>query len=124
MKRTDRLNSLLKEVISEVMHKDLHHIEGVDCFLTVTRVEIAEDLSEAKVYVNIMQGDKEKVLNVLQGRLAGQIAKRASKKVVLRYFPRLHFVLDKGLDHQMNMADVLAQIEQERKNRLGDSDDV
>jgi len=120
IKRTVRLNSLLKEVISEVIHRDIHHIPLIDQMITVTRVEITSDLSYAKVFVSVIGDEKKKksVLDCLKG-LAGPIAKLASKKVVMRYFPSLEFELDVGLEKQLHMEEVLLKISKERQERAG-----
>jgi ribosome-binding factor A len=46
-RRTQRLNSLLKEVLSEVIHKDVKN-PRISPLTTVTRVEITKDLTQTK----------------------------------------------------------------------------
>ena len=53
VQRTDRLNSLLKEVISEVIKRDVRN-PHVGELLTVTRVDITKDLHYAKVYISVL----------------------------------------------------------------------
>jgi ribosome-binding factor A len=48
---------------------------------------------------------------------AGFIAVHASKKVVLRHFPELHFQLDDSVAKQMRIDTLLRQIEHERDGR-------
>ena len=57
--RVDRLNSLLKEVISEVIRKEVQHPD-INEFITVTRVDITKDLRHAKVYISIIGTDDKK----------------------------------------------------------------
>lgn len=115
-KRTDRLNSLLKEVISDVIRKDVRnpHVNGL---LTVTRVDITKDLHYAKVYISIIgtQEEKEKTIAALQSA-AGFIAVNSSKQVVMRYFPALTFKLDTGVEKHMRIEDLLQKIKEERDN--------
>lgn len=115
--RTDRLNSLLKEVISEVIRKDVRN-PHVNELVTVTRVDITKDLHYAKVYVSVI-GDqivKAETLAALQSA-AGFIAVNASHKVVMRYFPTLTFKLDDSVDKHMRVATLLNEISEERKTR-------
>ena len=120
-KRTVRLNSLLKEVISEVIHKDLHHIPHINELVTITAVDITSDLSYAKVYVSVLGDEKQKKLAVqaLQDK-AGLIAVRSSKKVVMRYFPELTFEIDVGLEKQLRMEELLQKLNRERAGRPAD----
>jgi ribosome-binding factor A len=115
--RTDRLNSLLKEVISEVIRKDVRN-PHVNELVTVTRVDISKDLHYAKVYVSVIAEPEVKVetLKALQSA-AGFIAVNSSKKVVLRYFPELTFKLDDSVDKHMRIATLLSEISAEKKSR-------
>lgn len=108
--RTDRLNSLLKEVISEVIRRDVRN-PHVNELLTVTRVDITKDLHYAKVYISVIGTPEEKAntLNALQSA-AGFIAVNASKKVVMRYFPSLTFKLDDAVDKHMRIETLLNEI--------------
>lgn len=116
-KRTDRLNSLLKEVISEVVRRDVHN-PHVNELLTITRVDITEDLHYAKVYVSVIGTEevKNETLKALNSA-AGFIAVKASKKVVLRYFPNLTFKADEGVDKHMRIEKLLSDIRQEKLAR-------
>ncbi len=121
--RVDRLNSLLKEVISEVIRQDVKnpHIHG---FLTVTAVSITKDLHYAKVHISIIGSEQEKqeTMKALQSA-AKFIAVNASKKVVMRYFPDLQFKLDEGVEQQMRVEELLKEITEEREKRETDEDD-
>lgn len=115
--RLERINSLLKEVIFEVIQKDVRN-PHVNTFVTVTRVDTSADLHHAKVYISLIasEQDKEKVLAALQ-TAAGFIAVHAAKKVELRYFPSLTFKLDTALEEHLRIQELLAKIEQERTSR-------
>lgn len=109
--RVARLNSLLKEVISEVIRKDVRNPHVTE-LITVTRVDITKDLHYAKVYISVIGTPQQKAdtLNALQSA-AGFIAVNASKKVVMRYFPALTFKLDDGVDKHMRIEELLSEIE-------------
>lgn len=116
-KRTDRLNSLLKEVISDVIRK---HVRNPDVseLITVTGVKISQDLHHAKVYVSVI-GDAEQKKRTLLAlhTAAGFIAVNASKQVVIRYFPSLTFQIDDGVEKQMRIEELLKGIHKEQDSR-------
>ncbi len=117
--RVVRLNSLLKEVISEVLRRDIHHVENVSADLvTVTSVEITPDLSYAKVFVSVIAPlpTKQKIVEALQSS-AGMIGSLSSKKVRIRHFPKLEFFLDEGLEKQLRVQELLSKISDERQSR-------
>ena len=111
--RTDRLNSLLKEVISEVIRLEVRHPKVTRLF-TVTTVDISKDLSHAKVFISVIGNDLEKqeTLQALN-ESAGFIGYSCSKKVVLRHFPTLTFKLDDGVSKQMRIEELLKGISHE-----------
>lgn len=115
--RLVRLNSLLQEVLSEVIRKDVRN-PHVHTFVSVTRVEITADLQHAKVYISVLGTDQEKqeTLTALQSA-AGFIAVHSSKKVVMRYFPELFFKLDTSLEQQLRIEELLYQIKKEQSHR-------
>lgn len=121
--RTDRLNSLLKEVISEVIHRDVRN-PHVNPFFSVTRVEITKDLHYAKVYISVIGDDQVKndTISALQ-TAAGFIAVNASKKVVMRYFPELTFKLDDSVEKHLRLQELLGEISAERDARHKEGDD-
>lgn len=114
--RTDRLNSLLKEVISDVIRRDVRN-PHVNELVTVTRVDITKDLHYAKVYISVIGTEEEKkeTINALQSA-AGFIAVNSSKKVVMRYFPSLTFKIDDAVDKHMRIETILNEINSKRQS--------
>lgn len=116
-RRIERVNSLLVEVIAEVVMREVKdpRIPGL---ITITRVETSPDLRQAKVFFSIIGSDKEKktALQVLQ-EAAGFISLTASKKVVLRFFPQLTFKIDDTLEKHQRIDDLLKKIDDEKNAR-------
>jgi ribosome-binding factor A len=122
VKRTDRLNSLLREVLSEVIRKDVKnpHIHEL---LTITAVEISKDLQNAKVYISVIGTDSDKKTTVSAlNSAAGYIAVVASKKVVMRYFPHLTFYIDNSAEKQDQINILLQQINTDKQLRKPEDD--
>ncbi len=119
-RRTDRLNSLLKEVLSEVIRKDVRNPK-VHEFVSISKVDITKDLHYAKVYISVIaeESEKQETLKALQSA-AGFIGCIASKKVVMRYFPHLTFIIDDSVEKHMRINSLLEQIKIEKDNRDND----
>ena len=114
-RRIERVNSLLREVISETITRDLKNIP-VPELITVTAVETTNDLRHAKVYISLIQADqkiKEETIAVLT-QAAGTIGAISSKKVAMRYFPQLTFKLDESIENFMQIDNLLKQIEKDK----------
>lgn len=119
-RRIQRVNSLLREVISEAIRRDLKNIP-IPELITITGVDTSNDLRHAKVFVSLIEEDfekKEKLIVILNDA-AGVISAIASKKVVLRYFPQLFFKLDESIEHYMQIDALLKEVEQKRSDTSG-----
>ena len=121
--RTSRLNSLLKEVISEIIRREVRN-PHVNELVTVTRVDITKDLHHAKVYISVIgtPEQKQETLSALQSA-AGFIAVQSSKEVVMRYFPALTFKLDDSVDKHMRIEELLSEIAHEKEARETNTED-
>ncbi len=116
-KRIKRLNSLLQEVLSEVIRNDLKD-PRVHKLFAVTQVDVSNDLHHAKVYISVIGTDKERkdTIEALQSA-AGFIAVTASKKVTMRYFPNLLFKIDTSVEEHMRIDALLDKIKHEQESR-------
>lgn len=115
--RTDRLNSLLREVLSDVIRKDVKNPK-VSELVSVTRVAISKDLQHAKVYISIIGDpkDSDQTLRALRSA-SGFIAVTAAKQVRIRHFPELKFLYDDGVEKQARMNALVDQVKEERDSR-------
>ena len=104
-------------MLSEVIRTDFQHRE-IPELITITQVEITRDLHYAKVYVSVIgdQKVKDKAMERLTA-LSAAIGVVASKKVVMRYFPALTFILDDSLDKHMRIEELLKEIHDEKETR-------
>ncbi len=109
-KRLLRLNSLLKEVISEVIENEVRN-PAVAEFVSPTKVEISPDLHQAIVFVSVIGSEKAKkdTVNALN-EAGGFISTRASKKVSIRFFPKLEFRLDNTVEDQLRIDAILTEL--------------
>lgn len=80
-------------------------------FVTVTRVELTDDLGAARVYVGILGEEKtrQETLKVLKGS-AGFVRRQLAQRTRLRTVPEILFEYDKGLDAADRVARILSEI--------------
>ena len=105
--RLDRINELLRREISTVLQRDF---EFGGALVTVSGVEITQDLREAKVFVGVLGGHGSKVLEKLAQK-RGLIQSRIAKRVVLRCTPVLDFRLDQSAERGVDMINVLDEVD-------------
>jgi ribosome-binding factor A len=116
-RRTDRINGLLRQEISQLLSRDLNdpRLSGV---VSITRVETSADLRVSKVYVSVLGGPDDKV-SVLKGisSAGGFIRREMRDRLSLKYIPDLRFTLDESMEeaqHIQRLMDRLSGQEDER----------
>ena len=114
--RLDRINELLRREISTVVQREF---EFRDCLVTVSAVEITQDLREAKVFVSILGTPPGSVLEKLNQK-RGMIQSRIAKRVVLRCTPILSFRVDSSAERGVEMVNILDEVEKLPKAPLED----
>lgn len=83
-------------------------------FVTVTGVELTDDISLAKVYVSLYGSEKDQEeawqgLNKAVGYMRTEIAKR----IRLRFAPALIFAKDTSMEYSAHIEELLRKIKQE-----------
>lgn len=78
--------------------------------VVISRIELTEDLSFARIYVRAAYGGDEKAL--LQGLDAagGRLRAQVSRELQLRRAPELRFMYDRGVDHAERVEEILREI--------------
>jgi ribosome-binding factor A len=108
-KRSERLGELILAEISDLIARDIK--DPRIGFVTLTRVEVSDDLRFAKVFASILGTEQEKV-RTLQGlsSATGYIRRHLGRTLHLRYTPELTFLLDASLEHGAKIAQLLRQL--------------
>ena len=119
--RMDKLGGQLREEIAKLVMRHEVKDPRVNEFLTINRVEVARDLSFAKVYVSSFLDDASLNRGVegLQSA-AGFIQSTIAKKVSIYRFPKLTFVADFSMKEGYKMVQKLTSLEK-AENTNGES---
>ena len=110
-----RLNSNLLETLAELLGRRVRdpRVEGV----TLTGVEVANDLAVAKVFFSILEGDEErriaqKGLENVAGFLRGEVG----RLLHIRNAPQLRFYYDPSMAEGNRIETLLRKIHDEESN--------
>ena len=108
-RRTQKAAQAIREVVSMAILADLNDPRVQD--VTVTYVEVAADMRQAKVHVSV-RGNETKQRLSLQGlrSAAGFLQAKLASRIETRYTPRLEFVLDLGVKKSIEMAQILERV--------------
>ena len=109
-RRIERVNGLLREEISNLIASQVNdpRLKGI---ITITQVQTASDLRNARVYVSVMGNEsiREEALAGIQSS-ASYLRRELRERVALRYVPFLRFMLDDAMldaDRLMQIIDNL-----------------
>ncbi len=120
--RANRLGETLKEEISQMIREDLK--DPRIGFVTVTSVEVADDLGHAKVFVSVL-GDAQKTKESLEAlkRASGFVRSEIGKRIRLRHVPEIVFKYDSSIEHGAHIAELLREVRTEETGNEEDSHD-
>ncbi len=114
--RTDRLGSTLREIIGE----ELRRIDDDQvAFVTVTDVDVDNELTRARVYLSTLNLDDEDVEGVYAHM--GRIRKAIARQGQMRRVPYLEFLIDPGLRAGTRVGEILQTMEAHDDRAFTDS---
>ena len=114
--RLRRLESLLREEICSLIFKGEIKDPRVEALTTVTAVEVSKDLGHAKVFVSRFGERKDLQASVdALNHAAGHIQSVLAKRISLRAFPHLSFILDDSIERGVRITQKLRDIALERE---------
>ena len=107
-----RVGELIKQCLGQIFLRDEAKVPNIDTKnITVTEVRMSPDLKNARAYVIPLGGkDSDKAVNILT-EFSPRIRKVLSKKVDMKFSPRVSFVSDKSFDY----AEKIEKLIQENK---------
>lgn len=108
--RIEKGNSLLQKCLSEIFTNELNDPRLKNEMVTVSKVQLSNDLKYAKVYVSLY-GDKNatEVLNAIKNA-SGFIRSSLKDKAKFRVLPILDFVIDNSEAYSERINTLLKNI--------------
>lgn len=108
-RRALKLAEAVRQVVSSAILFELKDPRVRD--VTVTYVEVSDDLRFAKVHVSVM-GDEKRQRLTLRGleSAAGFLQAKCAEKIETRWTPKLTFVLDQGVKRSIEITRILAEV--------------
>jgi ribosome-binding factor A len=109
-RRMGRVNGLLREELSQLILRELKD-PRVASFVTITEVDTAPDLDQARVYVSVMATPEEQV-DVMKGLKSAEGFLRASlrSRIQMRKIPTLTFELDMTMERGADLLKLIDQV--------------
>ena len=105
-----RVGELIKQSLGQIFLRDEAKVSSLDTKnITVTEVRMSPDLKNARAYVIPLGGkDSKKAVNILT-EFSYSIRKALSKKIDMKFLPKVSFVSDKSFDYAEKIEKLIKQ---------------
>jgi ribosome-binding factor A len=109
-RRSMRVAEEIRQVLSGIVQRDL--ADPAISLISITEVDVAPDLSVAKVYVSSLATDEQERERSLQAlkRSQGRIRHLLASRTKLRHTPELRFALDETAQYADNIGRLLRDV--------------
>ncbi len=107
-KRSVRVGDQMKQEIADILMRKIK--DPRIGFVTVTDVELSDDLRNAKVFVSIYGGDKEETFKGLKSASAF-IRSELGRRMSMRSVPEILFRYDPTVEQGAHIMELLHEIE-------------
>ena len=114
--RASRVAEELRKIISQILLEDL--AEPRLGFLTITHIEVTDDLRFARVYYSVL-GDKEQKEAAAEAieEQSKYIRRLAVERINMKFAMEIKFELDSSIDHNFKIDTILKKIKSEDEKK-------
>lgn len=107
--RVGRVGEQLKKELSQILQSELK--DPRVGFITVTGVDVTNDLSQAKVFISVLGTDQQKEDSLKAiAKATGFIRSELGKRIRLRIVPELQFQFDSSIEYGSRIDQLLHKI--------------
>jgi len=112
------VNELIRREVGNIVQRDY---EWKGLLVTISGVEVTQDLKEGKVWTSVLGGRSEPVISRLN-KDHGAIQSKVMKRVVLKSTPVLRFVCDQSAERGVDMVNLLDEVDKLPKAPVEDGE--
>jgi len=105
--RAERVAGLLRRELADILHSEFEY-EIPRGLLSVTDVEVARDLSHARVYIAVLEIEQAPEIVRFLNEHTGQVRHELGKRIRLRLTPTLKFLHDTSSESGDRIEQLLA----------------
>ncbi|MBQ4634559.1 MAG: 30S ribosome-binding factor RbfA [Bacilli bacterium] len=109
--KINRIESMLLREISYILANEVK--DNDIKFVTVTAVNVTNDLSFAKVYVTVLADDKKESTMKALKDASGFIRSELYDRVDIRHIPELTFVYDESIEYGKKIENIIEEIKKQ-----------
>lgn len=103
--RKEKVSSFLKNIASSFIQKEIVSQPGV--LISITKVELSNDLKQAKIFVSVFPESKEKEMMRILKNNQGRLKEFAKDKIKMKFLPHFEIEIDKGEKSRQRIEEII-----------------
>ncbi|NKE70905.1 30S ribosome-binding factor RbfA [Candidatus Manganitrophus noduliformans] len=112
-KRTNRIGDQIKMEVADILTTKIR--DPRIGFVTVTSVEVSDDLKHAKIFVTVQKDQDAKQAFMGLRKATGFVRAELSRRLQIRRVPEVAFLPDESTEKISHILDLLDRIEKEKR---------
>lgn len=119
--RARRVADAIQRIVSELIRREIK--DPRVGHVTVTAVEVSNDLSHAKVYLSSWEGEA-RTREAIEGltHAAGFLRQQLARRLTTYKVPHLHFLLDTSIERGVALTQLIEQVAKARSADAADQE--
>lgn len=115
-RRQEKMAEEVKRILANII-KELKDPRIDFSTVSVTRVDLSNDLSHARVNISVLADEErqEEIIQVIQ-KAKGYIRSELAGEIQLRHAPDLDFRLDRSIEHGIRISSLLEDLDKGKAN--------
>jgi ribosome-binding factor A len=106
-KRSQRVSDLLREEIADII---IYRLKDPRIgFITVTGVDVTDDIKIARVYVSVFHDEERKTTLEILNAAKNFIRSELSKRLRMKFIPSIEFKLDTSIEYGNRIEKLLKE---------------
>ena len=122
-RRMEKVADQLQVEVADLLRREVKHHALTDLMLSITRVEVAPDLTTARIHVSVMDlpgrapADMDAVIEALT-RTEPFLHRELVRRLHMRQIPRLKFLPDHSIEEGARMTHLMREVAQSEGREL------
>lgn len=104
-----KVNEVIKEELGKIIYSKIDISKNI--LITITRVKVLPNLSQAFVYISVIGGDEKEIFNILEKNIY-HIQQHLNKRLNMRPIPKIIFKLEKETEKAAKVEELLEKIKE------------
>ena len=113
IRRIERLQIKIREELGKIIIKEFDFAFGT--LVTITRVELSEDLTAVRIYISVMPERNEQDVLTEMNKEIYVVQQKFNKKMEMRPVPRIRFLLDETVREAAKIEENLYNLKNKDK---------